>query len=61
METKKEVKTYIKDYTCDTCQEGAMRSTGETLMSDPPQYPHTCTKCGIKMILRLSYPHVCTE
>lgn len=53
---EQEVKTVCLHYFCDTCGNGEMHSTGETLLSNPPQYPHVCGNCGATAILLKSYP-----
>lgn len=42
---------------CDKCGRGEMRPTGETLMSNPPQYPHKCATCGNVENLLHPYPY----
>lgn len=57
MEQKTEVKVYKVDYICDECKVGKMKWRGITLTSYPPQYPHTCEKCGATQNLLYNYPH----
>lgn len=58
-ERLKEVKTYRVDYVCDVCEEGRMkRDGGIVLMSEPPQYPHVCDKCGARQLFENSYPYI---
>jgi hypothetical protein len=45
-------------YVCDKCLEGDMRPTGETLLSDPPKFPHVCEACGHKGLFCVIYPHI---
>ncbi len=46
------------------CEEsgcsGMMESCeGGVLMSNPPQYPHKCTKCGkVRYITGITYPYI---
>lgn len=42
---------------CDNCCT-EMEFDGNVLMSDPPQFPHTCPKCGKKQIMDAQYPHI---
>ena len=44
---KKKAQLVIIDYKCDKegC-DGHMRHNGDTLMGNPPIYPHKCDKCG---------------
>lgn len=44
-EIEQEVKTFRVHYICDECGKGEMLPTGVMLASNPPQYPHECTKC----------------
>jgi hypothetical protein len=45
-ETRRRVKVYEVKYLCDTCKMGYMERAGDfMLMSNPPQYPHSCTNC----------------
>lgn len=37
---------------CDKCGEGAMTPAGIQLLSNPPQYPHRCDKCGSETTIR---------
>lgn len=46
----------VVDYQCDDCGEGKMIPTGVVLLSLPPQYPHTCNKCGKQKSFRERYP-----
>ena len=57
----REVKTKQVDERCPVCHEGWMRPTGVVLTSNPPQYPHKCTKCGYEQIYQVRYPYVITE
>ncbi len=40
---------------------GSMRPTNQVLTSNPPQFPHKCTKCGLIEVLRECYPHLACE
>ena len=42
---------------CDKCGT-EMEFEGKVLISDPPQYPHICPKCGTKKIMEAQYPHI---
>ena len=58
-ETHQPVQAVSIDYTCDHCSEGVMRPTPDKpwmLMSDPSQFPHQCTHCGIEVNLSVRYP-----
>jgi hypothetical protein len=46
------------DYQCEKCDDGRMRPTGQTLMSDPPQFPHKCTNCENTITFNEKYPTV---
>ena len=62
-ETKRPVQPVRVDYKCDMpgCT-GRMRPTGATLMSNPPQYPHDCNTCGVRMTFRgVTYPYIAYE
>lgn len=46
-------------YICDQCKEGEMFPEGNiTLTSNPPQYPHKCSKCGYTINLTSRYPRI---
>jgi hypothetical protein len=61
-ETRTEVRPVEIDYVCDACGVGHMRSTGISLMSSPPQYPHKCDKCGAEQTFtNARYPRVMYE
>ena len=58
-ERRTEVKTFRVDYICDTCGKGIMCSTGVTLMSNPPQYPHMCLECdATQTFTGITYPRL---
>jgi hypothetical protein len=50
------VYSYEIAYRCKQCDE-LMRYTGESLMSNPPQYVHNCTN-GHREHLRKMYPRI---
>lgn len=54
----KKVKTYQVVYICDVCRRGEMKPTGMALLTAPPQYPHTCDKCGASTTFREIYPRL---
>jgi len=56
-ETEQEVKTYVVNYICDECGDGFMEPTGEIYLTNPPQYPHVCNKCGAKKTFNKKYPY----
>lgn len=46
---------------CDACDIGTMERTtgGAQLLSNPPQYEHTCTHCGVSAWYRgETYPRI---
>jgi predicted RNA-binding Zn-ribbon protein involved in translation (DUF1610 family) len=52
-----QVRTVGVEYVCDQCGAGTMQLRGNTmLMSNPPQYPHQCDKCGHRQDLLAKYP-----
>jgi len=52
------VKTYLVVYVCDACGEGNMEWNGMALTSNPPLYPHSCSKCKAERSFReIKYPH----
>ena len=58
---KREVTNYRVEYMCDNC-DTAMIDVSPTIhpsMNLPPQthYEHNCPKCGMDIILPLSYPY----
>lgn len=55
---KSAVVTYRVKMKCEYCPDGYMESTGQTLMSNPPQYPHVCSVCrSVKTFLQI-YPNI---
>lgn len=59
---RKEVRTYTEYAICEKDYCGAiMKPTGECLMSDPPQFPHTCVECGNTQNFRVRYPNIVYE
>jgi hypothetical protein len=42
---------------CDKC-DGTLVFDGIVLTSYPPQYPHTCDRCGWRNNLREHYPTI---
>lgn len=60
-EMKTRVKMYSVEYVCDECRKGVMQSTGITLTSNPPQYPHRCNKCGAEQTFMECYPYTTRE
>lgn len=60
-EKRVEVKMYQVTYTCGACGVGKMKPTGISLMSNPPQYPHKCNKCGYENTFRSTYPKIVYE
>lgn len=58
MENRIEVKVIKVTLECEKCG-GEMKSTGQALMSNPPQYPHECKKCGNTRNIRgKQYPYI---
>lgn len=58
-EQKFELKAVGVDYVCDNCGDGVMVATGSfALMSDPPQWQHSCNKCGHPRAFFEKYPTV---
>lgn len=59
-EKRTEVRTFMVRLMCDKCGEGEMKPTGVQLLSNPPQYPHRCDKCGFETTIRggKAYPRI---
>lgn len=53
---KTRVNTYFIELICDKCGE-VMKSSGMTLMSNPPQYKYICS-CGNSVTTNKHYPHL---
>ena len=51
-EKRTEMRTFMVRLMCDKCGEGEMKPTGIQLLSNPPQYPHACNKCGAETTIR---------
>ncbi len=60
-ETKTQVRTVEVQYTCDVCKDGYMEPNGVVLTSNPPQYHHTCSRCGYTVYFRYTYPRYVYE
>jgi hypothetical protein len=60
MEEKREVKTYMIDYTCDKCDSGKMRPI-RMLMCNPPKWVHKCESCGLEKTFDVKYPYTTYE
>lgn len=48
---KQEVKTFISNLVCETCNEGFMVKDNSSditisLLTNPPKFKHICDKCG---------------
>jgi len=54
----KNIQMQSVDEPCPVCKQGYMRPTGVTLMSNPPQYPHKCTKCQYEQTYSMRYPYI---
>jgi hypothetical protein len=57
-ETKTPLIPFRIDMTCSKCNEGKMRPSNMTLLSNPPKYPHHCTKCDYEETYKVSYPYI---
>ena len=57
MKKTSEVKVRKVTIECEKCGV-EMFPTGVTLMSDPPQYPHKCDKCGNTVNMMEIYPRI---
>ena len=56
-EVKVEIKKYKVEYWCDKCGEGLVRPTGAVIDTNPPIYPHRCSKCGEDYCFAKTYPY----
>lgn len=54
------VQTYLVAMRCN-CGVGNMLPTGIMLCSNPPQYPHKCTECGLQSTFDTKYPFMITK
>ena len=45
-------------YICDECEQGDYLPNSTMLLSDPPQFPHTCNSCGHKKTFLEKYPAI---
>lgn len=56
-ERKTELKTFRVDRECDVedC-DGVLIAGVKILLTNPPQYPHTCSKCGCQRAFIIPYP-----
>lgn len=58
MEIKKEVKVYLVEYKCPSCENGHLLPTGNVLMTYPAKYPHKCTECEYTETFFVQYPKI---
>ncbi|OUB35850.1 hypothetical protein BK737_05020 [Bacillus thuringiensis serovar palmanyolensis] len=61
METTFKVNVVGVNYICDKCKEGGMlyqEGRGRTLLTNPPQFENTRTKCGFKQKLSKKCPTI---
>lgn len=64
MESRFELKTFIVRYFCDPCSKkggGEYLPTGIALLTNPPQYPHKCNRCGNVQNFNKRYPETVSE
>lgn len=54
----KELKAYNVRYMCDECDGGEMLPTGMCYPTNPPMYPHKCTKCSSGNTFTIQYPTI---
>jgi predicted SprT family Zn-dependent metalloprotease len=54
-----EVRSYKVSYICEC--KGEVLPTREMLMSNPPQFPHKCNKCGKEYVFDKKYPYIAYE
>lgn len=56
----KEIKKPVREYIVHAmCECGGEFIPGDmVLMSDPPQYPHKCNKCGTSATFNKKYPSI---
>lgn len=59
-ERRKPVNMQTVYYLCDNCKIGSLRESGKgiCLLTQPPQYRHTCTNCRSEYTLNKLYPYV---
>jgi rubrerythrin len=57
---KKEVKTFIEKFMCDTCNV-EMQLAGLGYMTNPMQYPYFCPNCKVTETELKHYPVVSYE
>ena len=53
---KRKIQMIEMDMICTRCNDGYMRPDPIVHMTNPPQYPHTCEKCGQKAVFDVRYP-----
>jgi ssDNA-binding Zn-finger/Zn-ribbon topoisomerase 1 len=59
MEIEQEVKPVRIDFQCPRCKQGFMRPTNSSFLSNPPIYPHKCTKCNYtENVTGKTYPYI---
>lgn len=61
-EVKRELRAFCVDMVCDQCGDGLMIHSDDLVMPTyPPQYKHTCNKCGYTTTYSSIYPRVYYE
>jgi hypothetical protein len=46
------------DMQCDVCGKGKMIPTGQAFLTHPPQFPHECDECHVRVTYGQRYPHI---
>ena len=53
-----EVRVYKVEYRCDHCNEGYVKPTGYTRLSQSNSIEHECCVCGASTYLGETYPRI---
>jgi hypothetical protein len=51
-------KPYKVIWICDKCGDGIMEYSGISYSTNPPMYPHKCSKCGNPETVDNIYPRI---
>ena len=58
-EITRQVKVFEVNYSCSECEYSSfMVPTGNSFLTNPPQYEHRCPTCDNRTMLDTVYPYV---
>ena len=60
MEQEHKINQVEISYTCDKCNKGEMKFTGQSVTRLTTEYEHKCTNCGNIQFFNRRYPYIKT-